>query len=65
MTRMRDYALSAFALIVALGALGLFASVGLALIGMFALLGLIGVATARCATKFNRKSGTTNGLSHP
>lgn len=55
MTRIKSAAFAALGLIVTLAGLGFFATFGLALIGVFALLSLVGVVAAGAVALFGPK----------
>lgn len=55
MTRIKSAAFAALGLFVALAGLGFFATFGLALIGVFALLSLVGVVAAGAVALFGPK----------
>ena len=55
MTRLKDHALTAFAVILSLAALGAFASLGLAVLGLMVVLGLAGVLVTWVARVTSQK----------
>lgn len=64
MTRIKSAALTTLAAVIALASFGFFATFGLALIGMFAALGLIGAMVAGIAPLFARKDAPAEATAH-
>lgn len=59
MNRAKSIALTAFSVLVALAGLGVFASVGLAVVGLLVFLGVATALAAGIATLFGRRDAVT------